>query len=282
MDVGIFTRTFVRGTLEETLDAVTEHGIGSVQLNMESLGLPTMPEELGDALCDRIRRAMATRNLQLAALSGTFNLIHPDPRQRDLGMRGLRAVAAASGYLGAPVITLCTGTRDPDYMWRRHPENDSAEAWTELLTSMEQVVHIAEEHGVTVAFETEVNNVVDSAIKARRLLHQIRSPHLKVVMDGANLFHAGELSDMHGILDRAFDLLGGDIALAHAKDLSHDGDAGHEAAGTGLLDYGHYLRLLGETGFDGALVLHSLEEGQVSESLTFVRAHLQSITGGRL
>jgi len=98
-------------------------------------------------------------------------------------------------------------------------------------------------------------------------------------MDGANLFHAGELADMHGILDRAFDLLGGDIALAHAKDLSRDGDAGHEAAGTGLLDYGHYLRLLGEAGFDGALVLHSLEESQVHESLAFVRGQMQSIRG---
>jgi len=274
IDTGIFTRTFARDTLEQVLDAVAEHGIGSVQLNTESAGMPTMPDELGDAACDWIRQAMAARGIGLAALSGTFNMIHPDQRERDLGMDRLRVLAAACERLDASVITLCTGTRDPGYMWRRHPENDSAEAWTDLLASMEQVVQIAEDYGVTVAFETEVNNVVDSAIKARRLLDEIGSPYLKVVMDGANLFHAGELADMHGILDRAFDLLGEDIALAHAKDLSRDGDAGHEAAGTGLLDYGHYLRLLGEARFDGSLVLHSLDEGRVPESLAFVRSKL--------
>ena len=39
------------------------------------------------------------------------------------------------------------------------------------------------------------------------------------------------------MLDEAFALLGRDIVLAHAKDLDHDGEAGHLPAGKGLLDY---------------------------------------------
>ena len=42
------------------------------------------------------------------------------------------------------------------------------------------------------------------------------------------------------MLDQAFALVGHDIVMAHAKDLSHDGDAGHEAAGHGRLDYDRY------------------------------------------
>ena len=55
-------------------------------------------------------------------------------------------------------------------------------------------------------------------------------------MDGANIFHAGELPRMREILDEAFALLGEHIAFAHAKDLDRDGEAGHLAAGKGLLD----------------------------------------------
>ena len=62
---------------------------------------------------------------------------------------------------------------------------------------------------------------------------------------------------------RAFQLLGDDIALAHANDLDRDGQAGHLAAGTGLLDYDQYLGLLKESGYDGAVVLHGLSEEQV-------------------
>jgi sugar phosphate isomerase/epimerase len=103
----------------------------------------------------------------------------------------------------------------------------------------------------------------------------VPSEHLQVVIDGANLFHEGELPQMQEILNEAFDLLGDDIRLAHAKDLEKDGDAGHQAAGTGVLDYDHYLALLQQSGFDGALILHSLEEGQVADSAAFVRERMQ-------
>ena len=80
---------------------------------------------------------------------------------------------------------------------------------------------------------------------------------------------------MQDILDEAFDLLGDDIRLAHAKDLEKDGDAGRQAAGTGVLDYDHYLALLRQSGFDGALILHSLKEIQVADSAAFVRQRMQ-------
>ena len=50
------------------------------------------------------------------------------------------------------------------------------------------------------------NTVVDTAAKARALLDHFHSPYLKVVIDGANLFHTGELPRMREILDEAFQL----------------------------------------------------------------------------
>ena len=96
---------------------------------------------------------------------------------------------------------------------------------------MKQALAVAEEYDVVLALEPEVANVIDSAQKARRLLDEMQSPYLKVCMDGANIFHKGELPKMREILDEAFALLSGDIALAHAKDLDRDGQAGHLAAG---------------------------------------------------
>ena len=270
MEIGIFAKTFMRPTLGTTLDAVVAHGIGCVQFNMACAGVPSLPEQIDTALSAEIRGAMAARQLRMAAVSGTFNMIHPDLARRQAGLARLRTLAAACHDLGTSVITLSTGTRDPDDMWRRHPANDSTEAWRDLLAALSQALTIAEEHRVTLAFEPEVSNVVDSAAKGRQLLDELQSPYLKVVMDGANLFHAGELPRMREILDEAFALLGDEIVLAHAKDLSHDGDAGHEAAGTGLLDYDHYLALLRAVGFRGPLILHSLTEDQVAQSVAFL------------
>jgi hypothetical protein len=63
---------------------------------------------------------------------------------------------------------------------------------------------------------------------------------------------------MKEILDEAFALVGKDIVLAHAKDLDHDGEAGHKAAGRGVLEYDRYLALLRKYDFKGPLLLHGL------------------------
>jgi len=278
MQIGIFSKTFARPTLAGVLDAVAAHGLQHVQFNLDCAGLDPMPDVIDDATCDVIRQALAARGIQMAAISGTFNMIDPDLSQRQLGLQRLRVLAAACKRLDTQVITLCTGTRDSISMWRRHPDNDSAEAWQEMLASMQVAAAIAAEFNVTLGFEPEVSNVVDSARKGRRLLDTIQSPHLKVVMDGANVFHAGELPRMRAVLDETFELLGNDIVLAHAKDLSQDGEAGHDAAGTGLLDYDYYLALLQRAGYTGPLILHSLSEAQVDDSVAFLRGKLAGLS----
>jgi len=271
MQLGIFLKTFARPTLEEALDAVKTHGFECVQFNMESAGLPTVPGQLDTGLCERIREAMEVRGIEMAALSGTYNMIHPDPEERRAGMERLRGVAASCEGLGASIVTLCTGTRDPGYMWQRHPDNETPEAWQDLVTAMTEAAQIAQELDLTFGFEPEMANVVNSAQKARRLLDEVGSPHLKVVLDGANLLPTPDPTCVREVLDEASELIGQDIALAHAKDLGPDGFC---AAGQGVLDYGHYLALLRSAGYDGALILHSLEESQVATCHDFLREEL--------
>jgi sugar phosphate isomerase/epimerase len=274
MRLGIFAKTFPRPTLEETLDAVRSHGLDCVQFNMACVGLPTLPERIDSDVCARIRETFAARHIALAAVSGTFNMIHPDLEARRDGLRRLRILAQACTSLDTHIISLCTGTRDPEDMWRRHPDNDTPEAWRDLIVSMREVARIAEDANITLAFEPEVANVVDSAEKARRLLDEMGSPKLKVVIDAANLFHRGDLQRQREVISETFELLGADIVLAHAKDITNDGEAGHEAAGKGLLDYDCYLSLLRTCSFDGPLVLHGLTESEVEGSVAFLRKKL--------
>jgi len=274
MEIGIFSKTFERPTLAEKLDAIAAHGLRAVQFNMDCAGVAEMPEQIDPALCKQIRQEFAQRGITMAAVSGTYNMVDLDLEQRRRGLQRLRTLAAACHDMGTSVITLCTGTRDRTSMWRRHPDNDLPEAMRDLVAEMRQAVRFAEEYKVTLAFEPEVNNVVDSARKARQLLDEVNSPYLKVVMDGANIFHKGELPRMREILDEAFALLSKDIALAHAKDLDHDGDAGHLAAGQGLLDYGYYLQLLKQSGYTGSLILHGLTEKQVDGCVAFLKEKL--------
>jgi sugar phosphate isomerase/epimerase len=282
MQIGILIKTFVRPELEARLDAVKACGLDCGQLSMDCAGLPAMPDEIAPELVARIRREADVRGITIASLEGTFNMSHPDVEQRRAGLRRLRVLAATCQPLGTSKIHLCTGTRDPNNMWRRHLDNDSPEAWRDMVACVREATEIARQTGVILAFEPEVNNVVDSAKKARRLMDEIGSPHLKVTMDAANIFHAGELARMRDVLDQAFALIGKDIVLAHAKDLSHDGDAGHEAAGHGKLDYDRYLSLLHACGFQGPLLLHGLAEAQVPGCVAFLRDKLAHVAAAQV
>lgn len=206
-------------------------------------------------------------------------MIHPDPKVRWDGLRRLGVLAGACERLGTSTVTLCTGTRDPEDMWRRHPDNATPEAWLDLLSTMQEALETAEGHGVTLALEPEIGNVVDSAEKGRRLLDEMRSPRLKVVMDAANLFDAEDparrLSRSEQILDEAFELLGEDIVIVHAKDVRASGEV--VAAGKGDLDYGLYLKHLSEAGYGGPLVMHGLAEEEVEGSLAFLRGKLAEV-----
>ena len=75
------------------------------------------------------------------------------------------------------------------------------------------------------------------------------------------------------VLDEAFEHLGPDIVLAHAKDVRVvDGAVHHVAAGTGVLDYQHYLALLRH--IPVPLIVHGLAEAEVPRALAFLRGAL--------
>jgi sugar phosphate isomerase/epimerase len=271
IQIGILLGTFRLGTLEARLDAVKACGLDCVQVSLDCAGLPAMPETIPPEVASRIRRAAADRAITIASVQGTFNMSHPDPDQRRAGLRRLKVLAEACPALGTSKIHICTGTRDRDSMWRPHPDNRLPASWRDMAACVREAAGIAREAGVVLAFEPEVNNVVDSAKKARLLLDEIGSPFLKVTFDAANLFHAGELPRMNEILDEAFTLVGHEIVLAHAKDLDHDGDAGHKPAGHGKLNYDRYVALLHTYRFPGPLLLHGLSEAQVPACVAFLR-----------
>jgi sugar phosphate isomerase/epimerase len=276
MRLGIFAKTFVRPNLADTLDAVAAYGFDCVQFNFACAGLPGLPERIDPRVVSAAACELKRRHLAVAAVSGTFNMIDPDPARRREGLRRLEGIAASCAGLGAPLVSLCTGTRDPQDMWRAHPHNDSAAAWQDLQASMREALKIADWHDVCLGVEPETANVVNSARKARRLLDEMGSPRLKIIMDAANLFRPGQGARMAEMLQEAFALLGRDIALAHAKDFRDGADFAHVAAGRGLLDWPLLLRLLRAAGFDGPLLLHGLAEEEVKTSAAFLRQELKN------
>jgi len=269
MLLGIFSKTFEGQEPDGVLGQVARAGFSTAQYNMACSGLPPMPDAIDPTVTRAVALAAAKHGVQLAAVSGTYNMIHPDLTVRLAGHARLETLASACAGLGAPLITLCTGTRDTKDMWRKHADNDSADAWRDLLASMETAIAIADRYNVLLGIEPELANVVSSAHRARELIDQLRSPRLRIVLDPANLFEVATPDEQRRTVAAAIDLLADRIVMGHAKDRLADGR--FAAAVTGVLDYRHYIARLRAANFSGPLITHGLSAAEAAGVAYFLK-----------
>jgi sugar phosphate isomerase/epimerase len=268
MQLGIFAKTFPGDDPSVVLGAVRAAGYTTTQFNLVSAGLAALPEAVPAGAIARIRAATAASGVSIAALSGTYNMAHPDPAVRGDGRRRLAAVIEAAASLEVPLVTLCTGTRHPDNQWAYHPANAEASAWADMAAEIGQALVVAERHGVDLGIEPEQANIVTSASQAIRLIGELGSPRLRVVLDPANLFERATPAEARAIVARAIAATAAHLALAHAKD--RDAGGRFVAAGKGVVDFADFVARLRSAGFDGALVAHGLSEAEAPEVARFL------------
>lgn len=273
MQIGVFGKTFPGTDPDQVFAQVKAAGFDAVQHNWASSGLASIPETIPDGAADTAREAARAHGLAMVAISGTTNLIHPDRALRQQGIDRLIGTIRAAPALGAPVVTLCTGSRNAEDQWADHPDNQTPDAWKDLVASMEQLLPEAEAAGVKLGVEPELANVVGSTLAARRLIDDMQSDALTIIFDPANLFdEEADLAEQRFLVNHGLELLAGLIGMAHAKDRTADG--AFVAAGQGVLDYPFFLEKLRQTGFGGPLVAHGLAAEEAPAVAAFLRGQL--------
>lgn len=271
MDIGVFSRTYEVTDLRETFERMRRDGLRHTQFNFANAGIETLPEKISDGKLCEIRELAAEYEITIDALTGTFNMIAVDQEERERGCNQFEIQCSAAAALEIPVVTLCTGSRNPKSKWEWDDRNLLADAWDDLLKSTEKILRFAEKNNIIFGVETEASNVICTAKRAREYLDVFQTPHLKIIMDGANLFHGGE-NDCDKVLTDAFDLLERDIVIAHAKDIRFGKKTDFLAAGQGDLNFELYIKRLLESGYQGALIMHGLSEQQISGSRDFLKS----------
>lgn len=287
MRIGVCTTDFARRGMDRLFSDIAELGFECAQFAFASIdeaecevtGAIEIPEFIPEGLPGRIVKSARARGLSVAALNGTYNMAHPDADVRAEGAKRFLTLLEAASAMEVPFITICTGSRSLESLWKRHPDTGSAEAFFDMEENMALILPRAEKLGVTLLIETEAANTVSTPERARRLMDDMGSPNLKIVLDPANLFLPGTArpENARGTLDDAFARFGGDILLAHGKDIRAGGDIDFCATGLGIVDFPYMLSRLKELGFAGDMVLHGIyDETDMPRALGFMRALVRS------
>ncbi|NMO51391.1 sugar phosphate isomerase/epimerase [Actinoplanes sp. TBRC 11911] len=233
--LGIFARTFVRDSPDQVAAEVAKAGYPLAHWNFAAIGLPTLATAVDESVFLDVRRAFTAARAGIPSISATYNVIHPDAVLRARQTRDAVRLIGLAPLLGADVVTLCTGTRDPLNMWRAHPGNDDPDAWSDLRYTLDPLLTAAAITGVRLGVEPEPGNVIRDAPTAARLLKELGDDApIGIVLDPANLLTPQTVSRQDEIIGEAIDLLGDRVIGAQAKDVVAEG---YSAAGAGLMNY---------------------------------------------
>ncbi len=245
-----------------------ERGFEAVQFAFSSIaeteftpnGQIEIPAVIPSAAIRAVAENAEKHRIPVEVINGTFNMAHPDRDIREEGIRRFEILCHAAAELGAKYISLCSGTRNPDHLWSPHPDNDTAEAWADMLDTVSRCTKIAEAYDIILAVESEASNIISTPERARRLMDTVGSPNLKMILDCANLFHTGEAhkENVRKTLEHAFALYGHDIVLAHGKDISEGDGISFCGTGLGIVDFAYTAALLAKYNFTGNMFLHGI------------------------
>ncbi len=273
MQIGIFAKTFPGSTPNQVFAAMRAAGYSRCQYNLACSGLASLPDDINDAVAEELAHACDAHGVTIDALSATYNMAHPDEAQRLRGAMQLDVLAKFAAAMKIPVLTLCTGSRNPSDQWAHHPENQSKDAQRDLMGSMERAIRVADQHDLLLGIEPEHGNVINSAGAAQALIEGLDSKRVRIVLDPANLIHHEVDAEQHAVIAEAIDLLGEHVVLAHAKDRDAAGQV--VAAGRGIVDFKYFLAHLKVIGFQGPLVTHGLQADDAAEVYGFLKGHTE-------
>ena len=260
--------------LPERLDEVNKQGFSCVHLALSKVikENSVAPEALTPGYAMYLKRLFWDKKLDIAVLGCYLNLANPNPEKLKETVEKYKAHIRFAALLGCGVVGTETGAPNEEY--KHEPACHSEEALELFIKNLRPVVEYAEEMGVIFAIEPVWKHIVCNPERARRVLDEINSPNLQIILDPVNLLDISNYEQQVEIVEEAVDLLGKDVAVVHIKDyVVKNGDIDSVAAGCGKMDYTALMKFIKER----KPYIHATLENTIPENAVQAREHMQKL-----
>ena len=218
MQFGIRLHDAIKAPLEERLKAVREQGFACAHLALSKVISENSVADsaLTPGYAMYLKRLFDKYELDVAVLGCYLNLANPDPEKLKTIQNKYMANIRFAAHLGVGVVGTETGAPNLEYKFEEACWNE--ESLQIFINNLRPIVKYAEQMGVLMAIEPVVRHIVCNSVRARRVLDEINSPNLRIILDPVNLLEIYNYEKQDEILDEAVELLGKDVAVLHVKD----------------------------------------------------------------
>ncbi len=245
MQLGIRLHDTKKLPIEERIADVHRLGFQCGHLALAKVidEFPTTDEAMTPGLAMYLKNIFAKNQVDIAVLGCYLNLANPNKEQLAKITHRYMAHIRFASWLGCGVVGTETGAPNETYTFV--PESHGEEALRSFITNLRPVVKYAEQMGVVVAIEPVFSHIVYNPARARRVLDEIASPNLQIILDPVNLLGISNYKDQVAVVDEAIDVLGEDVAMVHIKDFTvEDGKLKSTGAGFGQMDYTSLMKFM--------------------------------------
>ena len=275
MNIGIRLHDTAPGTLKERLAFAKAQGFScahtALSKVLDDFAMTDAPEKLTPDYAAAFRQEFEEAGMECAVLGCYLNLADPNPERRAATQEIYKAHLRFAAMTGARVVGTETYA-NPESGFSDPAGNE--EAFRLFLDSLWPVVRYAEETGALLAVEPVWYHIVSTPERAARMLEEVPSANLRVILDAVNLLSSRTAGQAEDIIRRAVSLLGDRIEILHMKDYVINGEEMDACAcGLGSMRYEQLLS------FAASRDLPMTLENTVPENAEDARKYLEGIAG---
>lgn len=181
---------------------------------------------------EQLREILTAQALPVAVLGCYIEPALADRRERLAQVATFQQYLEYAKILGAPLV----GTETTPFPVAAGADRE--QAYARLLDSMKRLVETAERVGVDIGVEPVAEHTLNTTELTRRLLDEVGSPRLQVILDPANLLRPGDVSQQAAVFAWARADLKNDVAALHVKNfVVHEGRKELCALAAGVIDF---------------------------------------------
>ncbi len=241
MIIGMRGHDFGRMQPESLAAAIASHGYRAAQLAFTKAFPEPAENYMTPEMLAHIRGAFAAQDVRIPVMGCYISASDRDDAVREAAKAQFAACLRASVTLGA----LCVGTETTHFTF---DESEREAAYARLLDFMRTVVPVAESCGAIVGIEPVAVHTLNTPEMTRRLLDDVPSPNVRIILDLANLVTPNTSSPeaQKALLARCLACFGDKICVLHVKDgvFGDDGRWIDRPMGEGVMDWKTLLPML--------------------------------------
>ena len=218
MNIGIRLHDTRPGTLRERLEYAAAQGFTCVQLAMgkavPGFKMADAPALLTEALAAEVRQELERANMKCAVLGCYLKIAAPDEEEA----ARVREIYKAHLRFAAMVGARCVGTETPPAVGPEGEDCRTPEHYQLLMDRLRPLVQETEEQGTILAIEPVCTHIIHDAEMAERMLEDLRSDRVRIILDAVNLIDSVHADQAEMIIDDAIRRLGDRVCVLHMKD----------------------------------------------------------------